>query len=188
MAVPACCRIWFFVSVDHLRGHVHVADAATRRRSGSPGRSPTLLERVLEAVLDRAERRARRATPTSIAASIVADRRRQSTGVVKSPTAAAQRDHADRDHLAVVGADLERHRRRASFSSLMPLNFAESPMRSISEASWLTSDWIAAWSVVAERAVLVLHGQLTDALEHRVDLVEAPSAVCTSETPSWMLR
>ena len=45
-------------------------------------------------------------------------------------------------------------------------------MRSISDASWLTSDWIAVWSSAAERAVLVLHGQLADALEHRVDLVE----------------
>ena len=29
-------------------------------------------------------------------------------------------------------------------SSVMPLNFAEPPMRSISDASWLTSVWIAA--------------------------------------------
>ena len=28
-------------------------------------------------------------------------------------------------------------------SRLMPLNAAEEPMRSISEPSWLTSDWIA---------------------------------------------
>ena len=52
----------------------------------------------------------------------------------------------------------------------MPLNLAVVPMRSISEASWLTSVSIAALSSALERAVLVLHGQLTDALEHRVNL------------------
>ena len=44
-------------------------------------------------------------------------------------------------------------------------------MRAISDGSWSTSDWIAAWSL-SQRAVVVLDGQLADALEHRVDLVQ----------------
>src|SRR5947209_19919299 len=35
----------------------------------------------------------------------------------------------------------------ADDSSEMPLNCAAEPIRSISDDSWLTSDWIAAWSV-----------------------------------------
>ena len=60
----------------------------------------------------------------------------------------------------------------AAFRTLMPLNSALEPMRSISDASWLTSVWIACAVVVAQRAVLELDGELADALEHRVDLVQ----------------
>src|SRR3954471_16799532 len=74
----------------------------------------------------------------------------------------------------------------AALSSLMPLNSAVDPIRSISDPSMLTSDWIASLShpdIVApglnrklaprrQRAVLVLNGQLANALEHRVDLGE----------------
>ena len=34
------------------------------------------------------------------------------------------------------------------FSSGMPLNWAEVPMRWISQASWVISDWMAVWSCV----------------------------------------
>ena len=57
-------------------------------------------------------------------------------------------------------------------SSLMPLKSAVLPMRSISDWSWAASAVIAALSDVRERAVLVLDGELTHALQHRVDLVQ----------------
>ena len=53
----------------------------------------------------------------------------------------------------------------------MPLNSAAEPMRSIS-AELVDLGGDRGLVGRAQRAVLVLHGQLADALEHRVHLVE----------------
>src|SRR3954451_23399803 len=73
-------------------------------------------------------------------------------------------------------------------SSEMPLNFVVVPMRSISEASWLTSDWIAVWLVLLSVPFLYWTASSRTRWSMLWTVERAPSAVWTSETPSWMLR
>src|SRR4051812_19822533 len=73
-------------------------------------------------------------------------------------------------------------------SSEMPLNLVVVPMRLISLASWLTSDWTAVWSV--ELSVPFLYWTASSRTRWSMlwTVLRAPSAVWTSETPSPMLR
>ena len=71
---------------------------------------------------------------------------------------------------------------------LMPLNLAEPPMRSISDASWLTSVWIAAWSSLLSVPFLYCTASSRTRWSMEWTSSRFPSAVCTIETPSWMLR
>ena len=60
----------------------------------------------------------------------------------------------------------------AALSRLMPLNDGALPMRVISDDELVDLGLDRALAGGRERAVLVLHGELADALQHRVDLVE----------------
>src|SRR3954468_6118113 len=73
-------------------------------------------------------------------------------------------------------------------SSEMPLNFVVVPMRSISEASWLTSDWIAVLLVALSVPLLYWTASSRTRWSMLWTVESAPSPVWTSETPSWMLR
>src|SRR5215212_10614813 len=74
------------------------------------------------------------------------------------------------------------------FSRLMPLNCVVEPMRSISQASCRTSDWMADWLVAL--SVPFLNCTASSRTRWSIAWVvwRAPSAVWTSETPSWALR
>src|SRR3954454_14224759 len=74
------------------------------------------------------------------------------------------------------------------FSRLMPLNFVELPMRSISEASWNPSDWMADWLAALSEPFLNWTASSRTRWSIAWTVLRAPSAVWTSETPSWMLR
>src|SRR3954447_11015684 len=76
----------------------------------------------------------------------------------------------------------------AAFSSEMPLNLVVVPMRSISEASWLTSDWIADWLVELSVPFLYCTASSRTRCSMLCTVCRAPSAVWTSETPSDELR
>ena len=60
----------------------------------------------------------------------------------------------------------------APLSRSLPLNAVLSPISRISWASWATSPMMASLSSWLQGAVLVLDRQVTDALQHRVDLAE----------------
>src|SRR5262245_9407336 len=76
----------------------------------------------------------------------------------------------------------------ADASSVMPLNDAALPMRSISDASWLTSLWIAALPVSDSEPFLYWTASSRTRCRMLWTSSRLPSAVCTIDTPSWMLR
>src|SRR3954469_2672309 len=153
--------------LDHLAGHVHVADTAL-------GRGQVLLVRrevvqgVLEAVLHRAERAAER---RDVADRGVDRRDRAALADVDVADLATQRRRGDADRVIVVGADLERHR-RAGVEQLdaVEVGAAADPLDLRRELRRLGRD--GGLVRRGERAVLVLDGELTHALEHGVDLVQ----------------
>src|SRR3954471_11310143 len=157
--------------VDHLLSHIDVTDA----RLG--GHEVLLVrgrhrQRVLEAVLGRAERRARvrhRRDGGVDLRDVARTRRRQREE--RRTEVRAEADHVDRDDLAIVGADLERDGRRAR-QQRQPVERGglADALDLGRELVDLGLDRRAAG--VAQRAVLVLDGQLADALEHRVNGVE----------------
>ena len=59
-----------------------------------------------------------------------------------------------------------------AFNILMLLNSESAPIRSISDASWFTSDWMAAWSAVESDPFLNWTASSRPPLEHGVDLHE----------------
>ena len=61
-------------------------------------------------------------------------------------------------------------------------------MRSISEASWLISDWMAVWS--CEDSVPFLYWTASSRTRWSIECTSLswPSAVCTSEIASAVLR
>src|SRR3954468_6048585 len=73
-------------------------------------------------------------------------------------------------------------------SRQMPLNCVVVPMRSISEANWATSDWMADWLVALSVPFLNWTASSRTRCSIECTVWRAPSAVWTSETPSWMLR
>jgi len=75
-----------------------------------------------------------------------------------------------------------------ALSSLMPLNAAETPRRSISEASWLTSLCSAAW--FCGESVPFLYCTASSRTRWSIECTSesVPSAVCTIETASCRLR
>src|SRR2546423_14269446 len=74
------------------------------------------------------------------------------------------------------------------FSRQMPLNWVVVPMRSISDASWATSDWMADWLPALSVPFLNWTASSRTRWSMLWTVLRAPSAVWTSETPSWMLR
>src|SRR4051794_13886182 len=73
-------------------------------------------------------------------------------------------------------------------SSEMPLNFVAPAIRLISAESWLTSDWMAVWLVLLSVPFLYWTASSRTRWSMLWTVLRAPSAVWTSETPSWMLR
>ena len=76
----------------------------------------------------------------------------------------------------------------AAFRTLMPLNSALEPMRSISDASWLTSVWIALRSLSLSEPFLNWTASSRTRWSIEWTSSSEPSAVCTIEMPSWALR
>src|SRR4051794_18999590 len=154
--------------LDHLAGHVHVADTAL-------GRGQVLLvrrevvQRVLEAVLDRAERAAER---RDVADRGVDRRDRVRAGDVDVPDLRREVGRRDRDDIAVVGADLERDRGGRAVEQLdaVEVGAGADPLDLAGELSGLGGDRRLVGR--GERAGLELDGELTHALEHRVHLVQ----------------
>src|SRR3954468_15298073 len=155
--------------LDHLAGHVHVADAAL---GGGQvllvdGR---VLERVPETVLHRAELRALRAHGVDGGIDLGdVGRACGSEREVARANARTERDQRDGDDLAVLSTDLEGQR----LSGVQQLDAVEvrrraDPLDLRSELVHLGLDGRAV--VARQRAVLVLHRQVTDAVKHRVDL------------------
>src|SRR3954466_15799417 len=74
-------------------------------------------------------------------------------------------------------------------SSFLPLNVVVLAIRSSSDFSWVTSDWMFAWALALIPPELFA---CTDRSRMRWRMlcvsVSAPSAVCTTEMPSWVLR
>ena len=138
-----------------------------------------LVQTVLEAVLHRAEVGTRSGDLLDRRVD-VGDRQRGEDGVVDDVGHGRGLGHAG------TGVDVGRGRRDGlasrwrrpgtstvagvPFSRSVPLNCVLSRMSVISSASCVASARIASLSSVAERAVLVLHAQVTHALEHRVHL------------------
>src|SRR3954469_7148459 len=154
--------------LDRLGGHVDVADA---RLGGHQVLlvDRDVVQRVLEAVLDRTERGAlgRDRVDRGVDLGDVSGAARGQRGVVRADRL-AERDHADGDDLTVVGADLERHGRRLAVQQADAVE-----LRGLTDALDLRSQLVDLGldrRLVgrAERAVLELDGQLADALEHVV--------------------
>src|SRR4051812_37422561 len=153
--------------LDHLGSHVHVADTAL-------GGHQVLLvggqvaQRVLEAVLDRTER----ATEARDVLDRLVDR--GDRGRVDRNRADGRLEvlRVDRDRaVGVVGAHLEGDRRgRVQQLDAVELSARADALDFAHELLRLGGD--GRLVAGAERAGLVLHGQLTDALQHGVDLVE----------------
>src|SRR3954468_1965412 len=155
--------------VDHLLGHVHVADAAL-------GGGQVLLvdrrvlERVAEAVLDRAELRTLRGHDVDRRVDLgdVGNAGRRELEVAHA-NAATERDQRHGDDLTILRTDLERQR----LDSVQHLDAIE--LGRTTDALDLRRELVDLGldrrAIVArKRAVLVLNGQVTDAVKHRVDL------------------
>ena len=85
--------------------------------------------------------------------------------------ALAERDRRDRDDLAVLGADLERDRvRRAQQQDAVELRARTDPLHLGSQHVDLGLDRRLVGR--RQRAVLVLHGEIANALQHGVDLLQ----------------
>src|SRR5919112_280039 len=153
--------------LDHLGSHIHVADAAL-------GGHEVLLvgrqvaERVLEAVLDRAELAAQR---RDVADRLV-DRRDRRARHVEGGDHVGERGRGHVDlAVGVVGADLERDRGgRVQQLDAVELGRATNALHLVDELGGLGGD--GRLVAVAQGAGLVLHGQLADTLEHGVNLAE----------------
>src|SRR4051794_12378793 len=157
--------------VDRFLGHVDVADARL-------GGDQVLLvdadvrQRVLEAVLDRTEDRALLGDRVDRGIDLVDVLRARGRQLVDGRVDdGPQRDGADADRLAVVGADLEGDGgvRREQLDAVELRRRAEA-LDLGGELEDLALDRLGV--VRGERAVLVLHGELSHALQHRMDLVE----------------
>ncbi len=70
----------------------------------------------------------------------------------------------------------------------MPLNWALEPIRSTSEPSMFTSDWIAALSFADSEPFLYCTASSRTRCSIEWTSCRLPSAVCTSEMASWELR
>src|SRR4051794_11094286 len=157
--------------VDRLLGHVDVADARL-------GGDQVLLvdadvrQGVLEAVLNRAEDRALRGDLIDRGVDLVdVLRARRAQLEDQRVDDRAQGDRADADGLAIVGADLEGDRRvRRQQLDAVELGRRAEALDLGGELVDLALDGLG----VAGRqgAVLELHGELSHALQHRMDLVE----------------
>src|SRR5213594_4158759 len=93
--------------------------------------------------------------------------------------------------MAIVSPSLEptwKDTELVLFSREMPLNFVVEPRRSISDASCRTSDWIADWLVAPSVPFLYWTASSRTRCSMLCTVCRAPSAVWTSETPSWVLR
>src|SRR5215207_7681482 len=158
---------------DHLRGHVRVADTALRR-------GQVLLvardvgDGVLQTVLDRTERRA---SSRDVVDGIVdlldvglRSNRRQSEHGRRNLR--AHRDGGNGDLLRVSGTDLERDRRRSRLQQVNPVEVGLGADALDLGLELIDLGLNREPVVGAQRAVLVLHGQLTNTLKHAVNLVE----------------
>ena len=75
-----------------------------------------------------------------------------------------------------------------ALSRLMPLNTALVPMRVTSADSASTSDWMAPLPAVESEPFLYCTASSRTRCRMLWTSSRLPSAVCTIETPSWMLR
>src|SRR3954452_8073938 len=154
--------------LHHLRRHVHVADPGLGRHQVLLVRRE-VVQRVLEAVLHRAELPAHRA---DVRDRGVDRRDRVRTVDVDRPDLGAEGRGRDRDDVAVVGADLERDRPAGAVEQLdaVEVGAVADALDLALELSSLGGDRRLVGR--GECAVLELDGELTHALEHRVHLVQ----------------
>src|SRR3954463_16093062 len=73
-------------------------------------------------------------------------------------------------------------------SRLTPLNTAALPMRVISADSWSTSDWMAPLPAAESEPLRYCTASSRTRCRMLWTSSRLPSAVCTMDTPSWMLR
>ena len=73
-------------------------------------------------------------------------------------------------------------------SRLTPLNTAALPMRVISADSWSTSDWMAPLPAAESEPLRYSTASSRTRCRMLWTSSRLPSAVCTMDTPSWMLR
>src|SRR3954449_9546178 len=155
--------------LDRLGGHVDVADA---RLGGHQVLlvDPDVVERMLEAVLDRTEDRALAGDRVDGGVDL-GDVGRRAQRVDGRVDRGAQRHRRHADRLTVVGADLEGDRH------LLVEQLDAVELGRLPDALDLRGELVdlaLERGLVGgrKRAVLVLDGQLANALEHRVDLVQ----------------